>query len=87
MENKNRRQDLQWLLRGCPDVLSPIQAARWTKKSKNTIYALIKNGELRTFIYRGTHLISKLDLIDYLLFHADDKGGKRFRIGGNDDNG
>ena len=87
MENENRRQDLEWLLRGCPDILSPIQAARWTKKSKNTIYALLKSGELRSFVMRGAHLISKLDLIDYLLLHADDTDGKRFRVGGDRDDG
>ena len=34
---EKRRQDLEWLLRGCPDILSPIQAARWTKKSTSEI--------------------------------------------------
>ena len=84
---ETRRQDLEWLLRGCPDILSPIQAARWTKKSKNTIYALLKSGELRSFVMRGAHLISKLDLIDYLLLHADDTDGKCFRVGGDRDDG
>ena len=84
---ETRRQDLEWLLRGCPDILSPIQAARWTKKSKNTIYALLKSGELRSFVMRGAHLIYKLDLIDYLLLHADDTDGKRFRVGGDNNDG
>ena len=37
--------------------------------------------ELPSFPYRGSHIVAKLDLIDYLVATANDANGKHFRIG------
>ena len=70
------------LLRGAPDVLTPTQIVRWTPFGKNTVYELINSGKLRSFQYRGSHIVAKADLIDYLVVTANDSNGKRFRVGG-----
>ena len=64
---------LEHLLRKCPDVLSVIGAAKWTHMSKNTIYALIKSGQLSAYPYRGAFLVSKSDLIEYLAETSDEE--------------
>ena len=70
------------LLRGAPDVLTPTQIVRWTPFGKNTVYELINSGKLRSFQYRGSHIVAKADLIDYLVATANEPNGKRFRVGG-----
>ena len=69
------------LLRGAPDVLTPSKVVRWTPFGKNRVYQLINSGKLRSFQYRGMHIVAKLDLIDYLVATANDPNGKHFRIG------
>ena len=79
------RQQLEHLLRKCPDILTPAKAARWSPLGKNKIYELLKSGELRSFTYQGGYIISKSDLIDYLAAHCEDSNGRRFKVGGSDD--
>ena len=69
-------------LRGAPDVLTPSKIVKWTPFGKNRVYQLINSGELPSFPYRGTHIVAKADLIDYLVATANDPNGKRFRVGG-----
>lgn len=70
------------LLRGAQGVLTPSKIVRWTPFGKNTVYELINSGKLRSFQYRGSHIVAKADLIDYLVATANDQSGKRFRVGG-----
>ena len=44
MNTEQKTSGLRRLLRDCPEVLTPIQAARWTHQSKNTVYTLIHSG-------------------------------------------
>ena len=76
MNTEQKTSGLRRLLRDCPEVLTPIQAARWTHQSKNTVYALIHSGALPAYPYR-----SKSDLIDYLAAHTDDKPAWQDRFG------
>ena len=71
---------LDSMLKNCPEMLSPIKVSRWTPLGKNRVYALIKAGEIRSFIYQGAYMISKSDLIDYLAEHSEDKGNKNYHI-------
>ncbi|SDB29039.1 Helix-turn-helix domain-containing protein [Ruminococcaceae bacterium FB2012] len=82
---ENYRQQLEHLLRKCPDILTPAKAAKWSPLGKNKVYELLKSGELRSFTYQGGYIISKADLIDYLAAHCDDSNGRRFKVGGSDD--
>ena len=81
MTTEQKTNGLRRLLRDCPEVLTPIQAARWTHMSKNTVYALIHSGALPAYPYRSGFLISKSDLIDYLAAHTDDKPAWQDRFG------
>ena len=51
------------LLRGAPDVLTPSKIVKWTPFGKNRVYQLINSGELRSFQYRGSHIVTKADLM------------------------
>ena len=73
MTTEEKIKGLEHLLRKCPDVLTVIGAANWTHMSKNTIHALIKEGKLVAYQYRGAKLISKADLIDYLAATTDEE--------------
>ena len=62
---------LRRLYHACPDVLTPYGVAKWTHKSKNTIYGLIKTGTLAAYPYHGKYLIAKEDLIEYMARTSD----------------
>ena len=50
------------------------------------MYELIHNGELRSFVYQGGgYIISKDDLIDYLMKHCDDEPARSVKRGGNNE--
>ncbi len=72
MKSDSKRRTLERMLQKCPDSLKPKEIPHWFPISKNVVYRLINNGELRS--YRMTHgtMIRKEDFIDYLLAHAED---------------
>ena len=76
---------LERLLRKYPDVLTPYGAARWMHISKNTVYALIREGKLNAYQYRGGFLISKADIIDYMAATTDDASEWDGKFGGKGD--
>ena len=78
---ENYRQQLEHLLRKCPNILTPAKVAKWSPLGKNKIYELLKSGELRSFTYQGGYIISKADLIDYLAEHCEDNAGRGFKRG------
>ena len=39
-----------------------------------------KTGELRSFIYQNSYIITKEDLIEFLAIHATDEGKKHYKI-------
>ena len=82
MTYKESVRALKKLMRDCPDVLTPIKASKCSPLGKNKIYALIKSGELKSFIYQNSYIISKADLIEYLAIHAEDEGKKYFKLQG-----
>lgn len=86
MNNQEKRKELERMLAKCPEILTPTKAVRWSPLGKNKVYELLKNGKLRSFKYRGGYIISKEDLIDYLLEHCEDTDGRTFKIGKVGDN-
>ena len=81
MTAEERKNAYARLLRECPEILTPRMVARWTRQSKNTVYAEIKSGDIPAVPYRGGYLIAKADLIDYMVAHAEDAPAGRFSIG------
>ena len=80
MTYEERVNELRRMLRPCPDILTPLKACKWSPLGKNKIYDLIKKGELRSFIYQNSYIITKEDLIEYLANHATDDGKKHYKI-------
>ena len=85
MNKEEKRKELERMLRRCPEVLSPIKVSRWSPFGKNRVYEMIHTGELRSFVYQGGYIISKDDLIDYLIEHCDDEPPRSFARGGSDE--
>ena len=82
MTNEERREAVARLLKNAPDVLTPREVSKWTPYGRNTVYAMLRSGELPSIQYRGTYLISKAELVEYMTAHADDTPRKRFTIKG-----
>lgn len=88
MNKDEQRQEIERMLKGCPDILTPAKIVNWSPFGRNRVYELLKSGELRSFSYCGKYIVSKIDLIDYLVEHCDDDSGRTFRTkskGGQDD--
>ena len=86
MTAKEKLRDVERLLRGCPDIMTPAQVARWSPYGRNTVYKLLHSGELKSYIFRGGYLIAKTDLIEHLVEHSEDTdAGRSFRIKQNGD--
>lgn len=88
MNKDEQRQEIERMLKGCPDILNPAKIVNWSPFGRNRVYELLKSGELRSFSYCGKYIVSKIDLIDYLIEHCDDDSGRTFRTkskGGQDD--
>lgn len=80
MTREEKIIQLEKMLRKVPDALSPMKASRCSPLGKNHIYELIKSGELRAFVYKGSYLIAKIDLIEYLANHSDEKSRRNYMI-------
>ncbi|MBQ1536939.1 MAG: helix-turn-helix domain-containing protein [Ruminococcus sp.] len=80
MTNDEKRKELERMMKHCPEILTPGKVAKWSPFGKNRVYALLKTGELRSFIYQGGYIVAKSDLIDYLIEHSNDKSNRRYTI-------
>lgn len=80
MTYEDRVKELRRMLRQCPDILTPIKASKWSPLGKNKVYQLIKTGEIQSFIYQNSYIITKEDLIEYLARHATDEGKKYYKV-------
>lgn len=72
MVQNELKKELQRMMQKCPQCLTPRKIYRYTPLSENRIYELIRTGELPAFIYQGTYVVNKDDVIEYLLKHSDD---------------
>ena len=80
MAQNELKKELQRMMQKCPQCLTPRKIYRYTPLSENRIYELIHTGEIPSFIYQGTYVVNKDDVIDYLLTHReDDKRGYKVR--------
>ena len=80
MAQNELKKELQRMMQKCPQCLTPRKIYRYTPLSENRIYELIHTGEIPSFIYQGTYVVNKNDVIDYLLTHReDDKCGYKVR--------
>ena len=68
MNTEELHKQYTQLLRGAPDVLTPSKIVRWTPFGKNTVYELINSGKLRSFQYRGSHIVANASLFRLLCF-------------------
>ena len=80
MTREEKIIELERMFKNCPEMLSPIKVSRWTPLGKNRVYELIKSKELKSFIYQGAYMISKVDLLEYLADHSEEQGVRHYRI-------
>ena len=85
MTTEEKYAAVKRLLRDCPDILTPIKAAKWLHCSKTDVYANINNSSLPAYLYRSSYLIAKSDLIDYIVAHTDDPPKKNIHKRRRDD--
>ncbi len=85
MKKQTREQKIAFLermLRQCPDVMTPKSVFKWTHFGRNRVYEMLKSGELPSYTFQGGYIITKEDLIEYLVEHSDDAPPKKFAIKG-----
>ncbi len=80
MTKEQKTECLRNMLRGCPEVMTPKSIFKWTHFGRNKVYELLKSGELPSFAFQGGYIVSKEDLIEYLVEHSDDAPRKSFTI-------
>ncbi|MBR4960153.1 MAG: helix-turn-helix domain-containing protein [Clostridia bacterium] len=80
MTQNELKKELQRMMQKCPQCMTTSKLRRYTLLGKNRIYNLIHSGEIPAFIYQGTYVINKDDVIEYLLKHSEDTG-RNFKAG------
>ena len=71
MTREEKVAELERMLAKVPDVMSPLKASKCSPFGKNKIYELIKTKELRAFVFQGSYIIAKVDLIETIVDHSD----------------
>ena len=74
MTREEKIAELERMLAKVPDVMSPLKASKCSPFGKNKIYELIKTKELRAFVFQGSYIIAKVDLIETIVDHSDRQG-------------
>ena len=80
MTREEKVVELERMLAKVPDVMSPLKASKCSPFGKNKIYELIKTKELRAFVFQGSYIIAKVDLIETIVDHSD-RQGRTYKIG------
>lgn len=50
MTNEERLEAVARLLKNAPEVLTPREVAKWTRYGRNTVYAMLKDGNLPEYV-------------------------------------
>lgn len=77
MTKEEKIVELERMLRGCPEIMTPNTARKYSPFGINTIYKMIRDKEIRAFVYRNGYFISKHDLIEYIAEHSDDPTSRK----------
>ena len=84
MTREEKIAELQRMLSRAPEIMSPAQVIRCSPYGRNKIYQMIKDKELRSFIYQGRYIIAKVDLIEFLADNCDKQVHHRYTVQGTD---
>ena len=74
MTREEKIIEIERMLSKVPDVMSPLKASKCSPFGKNKIYELIKTKELRAFVFQGSYIIAKVDLIETIVDYSERKG-------------
>ena len=66
--------ELERMLAIVPDVMSPLRASKCSPFGRNKVYELIKNKDLRAFVFQGSYIIARVDLIETIVDYSERKG-------------
>ena len=80
MTREEKIIELERMLSKVPDIMSPLRASKCSPFGINRIYELIKSKELRSFVFQGSYIIAKTDLIETIVDHSD-REGRTYKIG------
>ena len=80
MTREEKIIELERMLSKVPDIMSPLRPSKCSPFGKNRIYELIKRKELRSFVFQGSYIIAKTDLIETIVDHSD-REGRTYKIG------
>ena len=80
MTREEKVAEFERMLAKVPDVMSPLKASKCSPFGKNKIYELIKAKELRAFVFQGSYIIAKVDLIETIVDQSD-REGRNYKIG------
>ena len=80
MTREEKIIELERMLSKVPDIMSPLRASKCSPFGKNRIYELIKSKELRAFVFQGSYIIAKTDLIETIVDRSD-REGRTYKIG------
>ncbi len=65
-------KDFEQMIRNAPDFMFPQTVMRFSAFGRNKVYELINTKQLKSYIQKGTHIVLKKDLIEYLADHCED---------------
>ena len=80
MTREERIEALERLLRKAPDIMSPQMVIEFAPFGKNKVYEILNNKELKSYRYKKTHIIAKVDFIEYLADHCYDESPRNYTI-------
>ena len=77
---EERIKEFETMLRKAPEIMSPLKVAKFSPFGKNRVYEMIKTKELKAYKYQNTYIIAKVDLVEYLADHCEDRSLRHFTI-------
>ena len=84
MTREEKIAELERMLSHAPKIMSPAQVIRCSPYGRNKIYQMIKDKEIRSFIYQGRYIITKIDLIEFLADTCDKQVHRHYTVQGTD---
>ena len=73
-------KDFEQMLRKAPDFMFTQTLLKFSPFGRNKTYELINTKELKSYIQKGTRIVLKKDLVEYLADHCEDRNLRYFSI-------
>lgn len=80
MTREEKERIFERMLHNAPDIMTTPMVPKFAPFGKNKLHEILQNKQLKSYRYKNTRIIAKVDLIEYLVDHCEEPSQRTFKL-------